>query len=153
MKSGLDKAAPAFALKDLNGATVSSKDFRGKVFVLSFWATSSGQCKAALPQLQKVFEAYQYYKNVSFLAINTNERANGPSRETLVKKFMTDTKCTIPVAFDEGSSTSDKYEIEGIPITYVIDREGKIRFKTVGFSAGAEFVDDLTQQIAVLIKH
>jgi peroxiredoxin len=152
-KSGLNKTAPGFALKDLNGATVNLTDFRGKVVVLSFWATLSGQCKAALPQLQKVFEAYQYYKNVAFLAINTAERATGPFRETLVKRFMTDNKCTIPVAYDEGSAVSSKYGIEGIPTTYVIDREGRIQFKTVGFSNGNDFVDDLTEQIAVLIKH
>ena len=153
LKAGLKKAAPGFALKDMSGATVNLTGFRGKVLVLTFWVTSSGQCKAALPQLQKVYEAYQYYKNVAFLAINSTERATGAFREILVKKFMSDNKCSLPVAYDEGSAVSAKYEIEGIPTTYVIDREGKIRFKTVGFSNGNDFVDELTQQIAVLIKH
>jgi peroxiredoxin len=153
LKSGIDKAAPGFVLKDLTGATVSLTGFQGKVVVLSFWAASGGLSKAVLPQLQKVFESYQYYKNVAFLTINTAEHAAGASRESLVKKLMTDNKCAIPVAFDEGSAVSAKYEIEGIPTTYVIDREGKIRFKTVGFSNGGDFVSELTEQISILLKH
>ncbi len=66
---------------------------------------------------------------------------------------MKDNKCTIPVAYDEGSAVSAKYGIEGIPTTFVIDREGKIRFKTVGFGNGDEFVDNLTKQINALLKH
>ncbi len=87
LKSGLDKAAPGFSLKDVNGTTVNVTDMRGKVVVLSFWSTSSGLCKAALPQLQRLFESYRSYKNVAFLAANTSEGATGSSLESLVKKL------------------------------------------------------------------
>jgi hypothetical protein len=62
-------------------------------------------------------------------------------------------KCTIPVGLDEAPGVAEKYGIEGIPITYVVDKNGKIQFKHVGFKDGKALVDDLTNEIEVLLKH
>jgi thioredoxin-like negative regulator of GroEL len=125
---------------------------RGKVVVVNFWATWSSGCQEALTQLQKVFEAYQYYRTVSFVTINTTENAAGAARDTLVKKSMAGIKCTIPVGLDEAPSVAEKYGIEGIPVTYVIDKNGKIQFKHIGFKDGSVLVNDLTNEIEVLLK-
>lgn len=153
LKSALNKPAPGFSLRDLSGATMNLSEMRGKVVVVNFWATWNSGCREALPQLQKVFEAYQYYRTVSFVAINTSENATGVARDTLVKKSMAGMKCTIPVGLDEAPGVAEKYGIEGIPITYVIDKNGKIQFKHVGFKDGTALVDDLTKEIEVLLKH
>jgi peroxiredoxin len=153
LKSGLNKPAPDFSLRDINGATVKLSDLRGKVVVLGFWASWNGASRALFPHLQKVFEAYQYYRTVAFLAINTSEDATGAARDSLVKKLMTGLKCSIPVVGDEGSVLAEKYEMEGIPTMYVIDRNGKIQFKHAGFNNGHELVNELTGQIEVLLKH
>ena len=153
LKSGLNKPAADFSFKDLSGAALNLSEMRGKVVVVNFWATWSGGCKEALTQLQKVFEAYQYYRTVSFVTINTTENAAGAARDTLVKKSMAAMKCTIPVGLDDATGVAEKYGIEGIPITYVIDKNGKIQFKHVGFKDGNAFVNDLTSEIEVLLKH
>jgi peroxiredoxin len=153
LRNGINKPAPDFALKDAHGATVNLNDFRGKVAVLAFWSTWSGPSRALLPQLQKVFEGFQYYRNVSFLAVNTSENETNATRDSLVKKLMAGLKCSIPVVYDEGPILAEKYEMEGIPTMYVIDRNGKIQFKHVGFNNGNELVNELTEQIGVLLKH
>jgi peroxiredoxin len=153
LAKALNKPAPEFVLKDLTGSTLNLHEMRGKVVVVSFWATWGSGCKEELAQLQKSLEAYQYYRTVAFVAINTMENAAGAARDTLVKKSMTAMKCTIPVGLDETPGVAERFGIEGIPVTYVIDKNGKIQFKHVGFKDGNELLADLTNEIEVLLKH
>ncbi|MCX6134282.1 MAG: redoxin domain-containing protein [Ignavibacteriales bacterium] len=152
MKDALSTPAPEFSLRSVEGGQLKLEELRGKVLVVTFWATWCGTSREALPQVQKVFEAYQYYRTVSFLTINTAENAAGAARDTLIKKSMTGMKCTIPTGLDETAGVEEKFGIEGVPTTYVIDRNGTIRFKHVGFKDGNELVKDLTKEIEVLLK-
>jgi len=153
LRSGINKPVPDFLLKDMNGATTKLSDLRGKVVVLGFWSTWCVPCKASLSQLQKVYERYESYKTVAFIAMNTSERITGPQREAAVKKFMSDLKLTIPVVYDNGYATAQKFGIEGIPTRFVIDKSGKIQFLGVGFKDGDDTVIEMITQIEVLLKH
>ena len=153
LKSGVTTPAPDFSLRNLGGGNLKLDDQRGKVLVVTFWSTWSGTSREALPHLQKVFEAYQYYRTVSFVTINAAENVTGVARDTLVKKTLVALKCAIPVGFDEMPGTAEHYGIEGIPSTYVIDRNGMIRFKHIGFRDGNELVNDLSKEIEALLKN
>jgi peroxiredoxin len=153
LKHGLNKPAPEFSLTDMNGATVKLRDLRGKVVVIDCFATWCVPCKVSLSQFQKVFERYESYKTMAFVALNTSENIIGPKREAAVKKYMADSKFTFPVVYDNGLETAKKFGIEGIPTVIVIDRNGNIQFVTSGSKDGNEVVNDLINQLEALLKH
>lgn len=153
LKGGINKPAPDISLKDMNGATTKLSDLRGKVVVLSFWSAWCVPCKASLSQLQRVYERYESYKTVGFAAMNTSENITGQKREAAVKKFLADSRLTLPVVYDEGNTAAQRFGIEGIPSIVVIDKEGKVQFMRAGFKDGDETVNELIAQVEVLLRH
>jgi thiol-disulfide isomerase/thioredoxin len=142
-----------FTIKGLDGTPVSLASFKGKVVVIDFWATWCGPCKASFPYLQKVYEKYKDNPRVNFLAVDTWERQKDvASTVENARKFMADNKYTFPVLIDELTEkrVSEKYEVEGIPTKFIIDKKGNIAFKGIGFG-GPEMEDELTAQIELLL--
>ncbi len=62
---------------------------------------------------------------------------------------MADNKYTFPVLYDEGFV--EKYGVEGIPTKFIIDKKGKIQFKSVGFNDGQKMMDEMTVEIEMLL--
>jgi thiol-disulfide isomerase/thioredoxin len=138
-----------FTLKDLNGAPFTLSAARGKVVVIDFWATWCGPCKASFPYFQRVYDKYKDNGNVVFLALDTWERMKGyDSILANAKKFIADHKYTFPVLIDQ--NFVDKYNVDGIPTKFIIDKKGAIAFKSIGFN-GPDMEEELTQQIEILL--
>jgi predicted AlkP superfamily phosphohydrolase/phosphomutase len=97
-----------------------------------------------------VYNQYKENKDVVILTLNTWERIKGPGRIEHVKQFMKDNKYTFPVLIDE--TTVDRYKVEGIPTKFLIDRDGKVQFKSIGFEGGQKMVDEMTIQIEMLLS-
>jgi thiol-disulfide isomerase/thioredoxin len=153
----LSSPGTVFTLKDMNGAPVSLAELKGKVVVLDFWATWCGPCKSSFPYLQKVYEKYQNNENVKILAINSWERQKDyPAQVDNAKSFMSSNKYTFPVLIDEKSEDQfiviGKYEVEGIPTKFILDKKGTIAWKVVGFDNGQYMIDEMTQQIEMLLS-
>jgi thiol-disulfide isomerase/thioredoxin/Flp pilus assembly protein TadD len=149
MQGRLKKPAIQFTLKDIAGKTVKLSDLTGKVVVIDFWATWCGPCRESFPAFQKVYDKYKSNTLVAMYALDTWERVGGKEREELVRKFLTDNKYTFPVLYDDG--VVEKYNVEGIPTKFVIDKKGEIAFKSVGFSGADEMITELSTQIDVLL--
>ncbi|MBO3097623.1 TlpA disulfide reductase family protein [Gelidibacter pelagius] len=141
-KTMLDEEAPSFSLKDMDGKEVSLEALKGKTVILDFWATWCGPCIASFPGMQEVVTKYKDDDSVALLFIDTFER--GPTREKMVEDFIKSNKYTFHVVYDpiiEGSNdfeVASKYDITGIPTKVIIGPDGRMKFKSVGYSGSIE---------------
>ena len=115
---GPGKPAPDFKLKTLDGKEVSLSDYRGKVVLINFWATWCPPCREEMPLFKRVYERYKN-KGFEILAVSTDTSVDP------VKKFVKEYKLDFPVLLDT-DNISSLYGIQGLPTSFLIDREGKI---------------------------
>lgn len=124
LRAGLVTGAafPDFEVKDTTGKPLSLAAYKGKVVLIDFWATWCGPCIAELPN---VLEAYEKHHAAGFEIIGISLDKDQEKLETFVKQK----KMTWPQFFDgKGwqNELAQKYGVNSIPATYLIDREGKI---------------------------
>jgi len=122
---GIGNLAPNFTLKDMNGQSVSLKDYRGKYVVLNYWSTGCSPCVGEMPHLQEFYDALNK-DSVMLLTIN-----GGESTAT-VQQFFSDNGYTMPVLLDSDFTFADKYSIIYFPTTFFIDKEGYLKFSVAG---------------------
>ncbi|WCT14363.1 TlpA family protein disulfide reductase [Mucilaginibacter jinjuensis] len=135
----LNQAAPDFNLKDFSGKTVSLAALKGKVVILDFWATWCVPCHENFPAMKQITDHYKADADVVFLFIDTREKA--PNYIQLAKADMKKHNYDFHVIFDEPGTDGkqNKYYntlgMLGIPTQFIIDRQGIIRYKFVGFDS------------------
>lgn len=120
--------APDFTLPSLDGKTVRLSDFRGKKGAfINFWATWCAPCRLEMPTMEK---AYQEYKDrgLEVLAVSIDA---GP--KSVVKNFMQELKLTFPALLDPEMEVLRRYRIAAIPASFLIDKEGIIRHRELGY--------------------
>lgn len=125
--------APAFELKGSNERTVRLSDFKGKVVLLNFWATSCAPCRAEMPDLVKQQNEYQS-KGLQVVDI-TYPNYTRTSVSAIVRRL----RLNYPILLGT-RDLADKYGVgEVMPTTLVIDREGKVRARILGILEPDEF--------------
>lgn len=142
--SGMEgQVAPDFALKSTTGENLRLSEYRGDVVMINFWATWCGPCRQEMPLLD---ELYTRYHRVGFnlLGVNIDDDT------TRALRMVEELDLHFPVVFDTRKEVSRLYNVEAMPATILVDREGKIRHVHHGYKPGYE--DKYLDQIRALLR-
>jgi peroxiredoxin len=141
------KPAPQFSLPLLDGGTITLAQARQdkKALLVNFWFCGCAPCRLEFPHLQKLYEASKD-RGLEILAVN-----QGDEKDAVVK--FVEGKYRFPVALGGSGDDADNtvfqaYHVSSFPTSYLIDREGKIVWRGVGF--GPELKKDLSAALAAL---
>jgi len=116
----VNRKAPEFARKDLNGARLDLKSFRGKIVLLNFWATWCAPCQLEMP----VFAQWQrQYGPLGLQVIGISiDDTPAPVRSLLSRLLL-----NYPVAMGDATLGERYGGVLGLPLTYLIDKDGVVR--------------------------
>lgn len=146
IRSGLSsaqarKTAPDFALTDQNDRTLRLSDYRGRVVLLDFWATWCHGCKTEIPWYME-FESK--YKQRGLAVIGVSMDADGWKS---VKPFMAEKKMNYDVVIGS-DGLGQKFGLNNMPLTLLIDRSGKIADSHAGVVDKAAWETELRELLA-----
>ena len=141
----LGKKAPAYTLAMLDGTEVTSKDLRGKIVVLDFWATWCTPCLQAMPVIAKTVGEYAE-QDVVFIAVNVGENPK------LVKGFSEEQDWGVDVATDPRGDMIDDFAAKKIPLTLVIAATGIVEAVHVGYPGPKELASQFKDELDALVQ-
>ena len=141
----LERAKPAvdFTLPDTEGNMVSLKDHRGRIVLINFWIPACGPCEMELPHIQKIHDKYKD-KGLTVLLIQSAQTMEEG------KNFLEGNKYTMISLFTDAGWAEENYGVTSCPTNFFIDRQGRILFKSTGYTPGDE--EKIESQIRELLE-
>jgi peroxiredoxin len=123
--------APDFTLKSKENGNIKLSEQRGNIVLVNFWASWCGPCRDELPEMEAL---YQEYQDLGFeiLAINVDDEASKAD------VLLDDIEVSFPVLYDTLGDVSKLYDVNAMPTTVMIDRDGNQRLVHLGYRAGDE---------------
>jgi peroxiredoxin len=121
-----------FTLKDLKGKKVTLSELRGKIVLVNFWATWCPPCRLEMPDLDAI---YTHFQSQGFVILSlTDEDA------FKVGSFIAPSGYHPPVLLDTGGKVAKQFHIDGIPKSFVFDRDGKLVAQSIDMRTQRQFL-------------
>jgi thiol-disulfide isomerase/thioredoxin len=137
----MGKAAPALVATELDGQTFDLGKLRGKVVLVNYWATWCAPCKKDMPKLDAFYRS-RHQQNLEMIGISVDEVRDIAK----VRKVMA--SLAYPVAMLKDVTDNGFGEPEGVPITWIVDADGKVRDRMI------DVRDELLDKLVVpLLSH
>jgi peroxiredoxin len=126
-----------FTLTDLQGKSWTLRELRGKVVLVNFWATWCPPCRKEMPDLEALYNRFEG-EGLVVLAISDEDAGK-------VRPFLAARPVTYPILLDPGRKVNDLFQVEGIPKTFVYNREGKLVAQSIDMRTRDQFLGMLAQ--------
>lgn len=143
-----NKTAPDYTYPTPQRDTISSETNAGKVVVIDFWETWCAPCRRQLPILEKTYKYYKNNKKVSFLIVNPCKKDSFNSALQFIQKSNYD----LPFAIDSNSIITERFRIQSLPTTLIIDKKGIIRYRHQGYTDSEKFFENISKKIDNLLN-
>lgn len=127
-QADVGRPAPDITVDRVSGGTLALSSLHGKVVLLDVWASWCGPCKQELPMLDAI-AGRLHRRGVEVLAVSVDQE-----RENVDKFLQAKGRWTLTVAHDPKGAIADTFQPEKMPTSYVIDRQGIIRYVNSGFA-------------------
>jgi len=135
-------AAPSISVKDREGHARTLSEFKGRVVLVDFWASWCAPCKVSFPALDSLHEEF-HDSGLDVVAINVDEDAKS------ARAFLSGKSPSMTVLFDPQGRSPEAFKVEGMPSSFLIDRDGNIRFRHMGFTDQTR--TDFRREISILL--
>ena len=120
------KAAKNFTVPTPDGKSLRLADYRGKVVFLNFWATWCIPCKEEMPTMERL---YQRFKTKGLVMLAVSVDAEGAQ---IVTPFVKEHKLTFPIGLDPKMELALKYDVRGLPTSFLVDKKGNLIALAIG---------------------
>jgi peroxiredoxin len=138
-----DGPAANFTLKSADGENIRLSEYRGQVVLINFWASWCGPCRQEMPHLD---DLHQKYEPLGFTVFGVNVEQD----RKMADKVLRDIPVTFPILFDDSNQVSELYDVDAMPATVLVDRNGEIRYMHRGYKPGYE--EEYEKQIRALVR-
>ena len=121
--------AENFTLKSASGENIRLSEYRGQVVLINFWASWCGPCRQEMPHLDAI---HRKYESLGFTVFGVNVEQD---RE-MADRVLRDIPVSFPILFDSENQVSQLYDVDAMPATVLVDRNGEIRYMHRGYKPG-----------------
>ena len=123
--------APDFTLPSNKGINMRLQELKGQVVMINFWASWCGPCRQEMPLLEQIYSRYQP-AGFTLLSVFTEPDNNKADN------FLKDVPVSFPVLYDGQQTVSELYDLDSMPYTIIVDRNGNMRYRHRGYKPGDE---------------
>lgn len=116
-----------FTLMNMDEDAVRLSDYRGKVVMLNFWATWCPPCVREMPSMERL---YREFHDRGFVVLALNQMEDDD--QVFAFTGQLEIEPTFPILYDSKSKVANAWGVNGLPTTFVIDKQGRIRYRAIG---------------------